>query len=256
MKMIHFLLILCQIPGLWLTASPAEELSGSQIIHRVNELFNPETSVSRARMTIITTSGKERTFEFLTWSRNGGEKKLVRYVAPSRVKDQATLMLHHADDIWMFFPRTNRVRKLATHARKQKMQGSDFSYEDMGSGDAFITDYTARRLADERRMEKECFTVELLRKPDAGMTYSRMILHVDKTNFVPVEIEYFDEKDTSRRIKRLERGDIRDVDGIPTPFRSVMFNENDGSSTRMDLLEIEFNKKLPEAMFTERELKK
>jgi len=88
------------------------------------------------------------------------------------------------------------------------------------------------------------------------MTYSRMILHVDKTNFVPLEIEYFDEKDSSRRIKRLERVDIRVVDGIPTPFRSVMFNENDGSSTRMDLLEIEFNKTLPEAMFTERELKK
>lgn len=235
---------------------PASDPSGPEIVQRVNDLFNPETSVSRARMTITTSSGGERTFEFMTWSRDRGEKKLVRYLSPARVKDQATLMLNQANDIWMFFPRTRRVRKLATHSRKQKMQGSDFSYEDMGAGDAFVTDYAARRLKDTRRMDRDCFAVELVRRPHADMTYSRMILHVDRANFVPLEIEYFSENDPQRRIKHLERGDIREVDGIPTPFRSIMFNENDGTSTRMDLLEIEFNRELPPAMFTERELKK
>lgn len=240
----------------WMHALIGAEPTGPEIIKRMNKLINPDTSVSRARMTIMTSSKKERAFEMQTWSRDRGEKKLVRYLSPARVKGQATLMLNHAEDIWMFFPRTRRVRKLATHAKKRKMQGSDFSYEDMGSGDAFITDYAARRISDARRMERDCFVVELMRLPHADMSYSRMIVYVDKTSFVPLEIEYFSEKDPGRRTKRLERGDIRVIEGIPTPFRSIMFNENDGTHTRMDLLEIEYNRELPVSMFSERELKK
>ena len=143
------LLAACLIlaPALWgQEASP----TGDDIIQKANEVFTPQTSHSKSRLTIVTTSGDQRTFVFESWSQNKGEKNLVRYLEPSRVKGQAILMLNHADDIWSFFPRTQRVRKLASHAKKQKMQGSDFSYEDMGSGDAFIEDYTAKRLDDTK----------------------------------------------------------------------------------------------------------
>jgi len=115
--------------------------TGDEIIRKVNDLINVETAYSRSKMTITTTSGQERTFISESWTKDRGEKNLVRYLEPARVKDQAVLMLNNADDIWMFFPRTQRVRKLATHAKKQKMQGSDFSYEDMGSGETFINDF-------------------------------------------------------------------------------------------------------------------
>ena len=135
----------------------SQELTADDIIQKVNDQFNTDTAYSKSKMTIVTTSGQKRTFIQESWSKDKGEKNLVRYLEPRRVKDQAVLMLNHADDIWMFFPRTQRVRKLATHAKKQKMQGSDFSYEDMGSGDAFIDDFISKRLKDERKEEKECY---------------------------------------------------------------------------------------------------
>ncbi|MEA3421029.1 MAG: outer membrane lipoprotein-sorting protein, partial [Acidobacteriota bacterium] len=130
------------IPGLVILilapVSFSQDLTGEDIIQKVNELINVQTSYGKAKMIIITSSGSKRTFIYESWSKNKGEKNLVRYLEPTRVKGQAILMLNHSDDIWMYFPRTQRVRKLATHAKKQKMQGSDFSYEDMGSGDEFI----------------------------------------------------------------------------------------------------------------------
>ncbi len=42
-------------------------------------------------------------------------------------------MLNNADNIWTYFPRTKRVRKLASHAKKQKVQGGDFTFEDFSS---------------------------------------------------------------------------------------------------------------------------
>lgn len=234
----------------------SQEPTGEEIIRKVNEIFSPTSSYGKAKMTIVTTTGQKRTFISESWSKNKGEKNLVRYLEPSRVKGQAVLMLNNADDIWMYFPRTQRVRKLATHAKKQKMQGSDFSYEDMGSGDAFIEDYSAKRLKDEKMEGIDCYKLELTRKPESDISYSRLIMWVIKENFHPIVVDYYDEDDPSLLQKRLALSDIRIIDNIPTAMKMVMHNKNDNTQTEMELLEVKYNVDLDDNMFTERALKK
>jgi len=241
---------------LFVSASFGQELTGEEIIQKVNDLFNPVTSYGKTQMTIVTSSGKKRTFVFESWSKDRGEKNLMRYLEPRRAKGQATLMLNNADDIWMYFPRTQRVRKLATHAKKQKMEGSDFSYEDMGSGDAFIKDYNPKRLKDEKIEEEDCYKLELTRKQDSNLSYSRLILWVIKESFIPVVIDYYDENDPDLLLKRLVQSDIRIIDSIPTAMKIVMHNKTDNTQTEIELLEIKYNVSLNDDMFTERSLKK
>ncbi len=234
----------------------SQELTGEKIIQKVNDLINVETSYSKSKMTITTTSGQKRTFISESWTKDKGEKSLIRYLKPVRVKDQAVLMLNNADDIWMFFPRTQRVRKLATHAKKQKMQGSDFSYEDMGGGGEFREDFEARRLEDEKKNDYDCYKVELTRKPGSDISYSRLLIWVIKENFYPIVIEYFDEKDPTYLQKTLTQSDIEEIDGIPTAKKMVMQNLNDQTQTVMEVLEIEYDMELDDRMFTERNLKR
>jgi len=245
------LMVVLLAPGVF-----SQELTANDIIQKVNDQFNTETSYGKSKMTIVTTSGQKRTFVQESWSKDRGEKNLVRYLEPRRVKDQAVLMLNHADDIWMFFPRTQRVRKLATHAKKQKMQGSDFSYEDMGSGDAFVDDFTSKRLEDEQKEEQDCYKLELTRKQESGSSYSRLIMWIIKENFLPVVIDYYDDKDPTYLLKTMVASDFREIDGIPTSMKVVMFNQNDNTQTEMELLEVKYNITLSDAMFTERSLKK
>lgn len=249
-------LLIVMLTGLLVLMSLAEKPTGPQIIQKVNEVLSPDTSRAKARMTIVTTSGDTRTLLYESWSKNSGEKSLMRYLEPNRVKDQAVLMLNHADDIWMFFPRTQRVRKMATHAKKQKMQGSDFSYEDMGSGDAFIEDYTAVRLEDEKKEGFPCFKLELTRRSGSDLAYSRMILWIIRENYVPIAIDYYHEKDPARLEKQLVGSDIQVIDGIPTAMTVVMFNRNDDTQTSIQILEARYNLALDDALFTERALKK
>ncbi len=239
-----------------LVYSQDQELTGKEIVEKANDILSPSTSYGKIKMTIVTTSGHKRTFIYESWSKNEGEKNLIRYLEPSRVKDQAVLMLNNADDIWMYFPRTQRVRKLATHAKKQKMQGSDFSYEDMGSGGSFIDDFTAKRLEDEKMEGYDCYKVELTRKPESDLSYSKLIMWVIKDNFYPLVIDYYDEDNPERKIKRLVQSDIQIVDGIPTAMKMVMKNLNDNTQTEMELLEARYNIALSDELFTERELKK
>ena len=233
-----------------------EELTGSDIIDKVDELLSPQTAHGTMKMTIETSSGQLRTFMYESWNKDEGEKTLIRYLQPRRVKDQAILMLNNANDIWMYFPRTERVRKLATHAKKQKMQGSDFSYEDLGSGGSFKDDFIALRLADEKKEGHDCYTVELKRKSESDVSYSRLIIWVIKDNFYPILIEYYDEDNPDRLLKRLTQQDIRIIDGFPTAFKMVMHNVNDQTQTAMEIVEIEYDVELPDNLFTERSLKK
>ncbi len=234
----------------------SQDLTGKDIIEKVNALINVSTSYSKSKMTITTTSGQKRTFLSESWSKDQGEKNLVRYLEPTRIKGQAILMLNNADDIWIFNPRTQRVRKMATHAKKMKMQGSDFSYEDMGGGDLFIKDYSAKRMTDEKKEELDCYKLELTPNEGINTSYSKLVLWIVKENYVPVVIDYYDENSPDRVLKTLIQSDIKVIDGLHTAMKFVMISRNDNTQTDMEMLEVKFNIELEDSMFTERELKK
>lgn len=233
----------------------AQEINGNEIIAKVNAIINQSTSYSRAQMTIVTTSGQRRTFVYDSWSKDFGEKNLVRYLEPRRTKGQATLMLNHADDIWMYFPRTQRVRKLASHAKKQKMEGSDFSYEDMGAGNSFIEDYDSELLNEEPHGNEHCYKVQLIKKSDADVSYSKMVIWVRTSDFTPIAIDYYAEKRPEKLEKQLIFSDIDMIQGIPTAKKMIMTNVADQSSTEMSLTEIQYNIPLSDDLFTQRGLK-
>jgi outer membrane lipoprotein-sorting protein len=233
----------------------SQELTADDIIKRFNDLMTQPTVRSVSRMTITTTSGNRRDFVMESYSADRGDKNLIKYISPTRVKGQTILMLNNADDIWVYFPRTNRVRKLATHAKKQKMEGSDFSYEDMGSGDTWIDEFESIRLEDEEIRDIDCYKIELLKKPESQSGYSRLVMWIDKSNFMAVQIDYYDEDDPDLHLKRLVLSDIEDIDGIPTATRMVMTDIQDNTNTIMEYSEITYGAEIPDDLFTERGMK-
>lgn len=250
MKQLGILFLLCSF------SLQAKEMSADSIIQRVNDLINQSSSKARVSMTITTTSGDKRTFEYNMYSKNKGEKTLIEYTAPRRIRGQKMLMLNHADDIWAYFTRTRRVRKLASHAKKQNFRGSDFTHEDMGGSNAFIDDFNAERLPDEKRRDMNCYKLKLTRKPGAGSGYAKLVMWVNKADMMPLVIDYYDEDNPDRVLKTLKQYDIKTIDDIPTPTRMVMTNHNDDSRTVMEMHDIEYNIQLDDQMFTERGLKR
>lgn len=231
-------------------------VAAEEIIRTMTETLNPEQSDALMEMTIITSAGQERTFVYRGYSKNKGEKSLMKYLEPGRVKGQTILMLNNANDIWTYFPKTKRVRKLATHAKKQKVQGSDFSYEDMGSSNEFIDDYNSVLIGEEQKNEKLCYKLELTKKEDSDAGYSCLVLWVEKETYVPVVISYYHEKDSTLLEKELFLSDMKIIDGIPTPMKMVMYNRLDNTKTSMITKEVAYDVDLPDNLFTEMGMKK
>jgi len=237
-------------------ASLGQELTGEEIINKVNELMNQDTVQAKVKMTMITTSGEERVFIYDSYSKNSGEKNLLRYIEPKRAQGQAILMLNYADDIWMYFPRTKRIRKLATNSKSQKMEGSDFSYEDTGASDSFIEDFSSKKLGTEKKEGYDCYKIEMLKKEGIESGYSRLIMWIIKDNFYPVVINYYDAENPELLLKTLIQYNIKEIDGIPTATKMVMYNKQENSQTSIKMLEIKYNVELYDSLFTERNLQR
>lgn len=232
----------------------ASEPDAASLLDDVMTKMNPENSKATMSQTITTTSGDERTFLYDSETGSKGEFSLMRYVEPTRVKGNAMLMTGFLDNIWMYNARTNRVRRLASNAKKQKFEGSDFTYEDMGSGSTWKTDFDAATLESRKIAGENCYQLRLTPKTGTHSSYSKMILWLRESDHFPVLIDYYDENATF--VKSLYLEDIRTVENILTPFTMRMVNHLDQTQTVMKYESITYNVIFPKNYFSEQNLKK
>lgn len=239
---IYFSLLYGQIP------------TGQAVVDSMTAVLSPENSKSSIRQTNYYSHGKSRTFELEMYSTGKGKKVLMRYVKPTSIKGQSFLLLNNGDDIWTYFPRTRRVRKLASHAKKQKVQGSDFSFEDFGSEDMWGKDYSAENLGAEKMEGIECWKLVAQARPQVETDFPKVLLYVDRSNYYPVRMDYFDDKNQLE--KSLYFTNIATVDGYPTAKIMIMENHLSRTKTIMEILSVDYKWIPPQGFFSERNLKK
>ena len=228
--------------------------TGNEIVEKMTSIMTQKNSKGVMTQTITTSSGKQRTFEFEMFTADEGEKTMMRYLKPAAARGQAFLMLNNADDIWTYFPRTKRVRKLASSSKNQKVQGSDFSFEDLGSGDSWNKEYSSTTLGKEKLDGVDCWKLKSIGISEENPPYPKMIVYVRESDFYPLKIDYYDENNYVEKSLILE--DIKEIEGIPTAMTMKMVNHSKGTETIMKTLSISYNWEPTADFFSERELKK
>ncbi|GAB4339230.1 MAG: outer membrane lipoprotein-sorting protein [Calditrichia bacterium] len=230
----------------------SREFTALEIIRKVDATERVASSVATIRQEIETSGGKKRTLVAKTYSKDKNRKQLMEYLEPARVKGDKILMLDDGNEIYFYTPRTRRVRHLASHARKQKVHGSDFSYEDLSHGD-LEKDYTSKLLGEEEIDGRPCYKLELI-PTESGPHYRKLILWADKERFITLQIDYFEEE--SEPTKRLHCREIQNIQGHWTPMVLIMENLAEGGRTVMITEEIKYDVDLPDEMFTTQNLKR
>ncbi|UCH10168.1 MAG: outer membrane lipoprotein-sorting protein [Fidelibacterota bacterium] len=231
----------------------AQTPSGAEILENMTSVRTVENSKGVMTQTIQTSTGQHRMFELESYSANEGEKTLMRYIRPASIKGQAFLMLNNANDIWTYFPRSNRVRKLASHAKKQNVQGSDFTYEDMGSGDEWREKFVATNLGSANHLDQRVWELQLDGIPDKEPPYPKIRVLVRQKDYYPLQLDYYD--DDGEVLKSLYLEDIREIEGIPTAMIMTMRNHQDRTETMMEMQSVTYQWEPPAGFFSERNLK-
>ncbi len=226
--------------------------SAGEIINHMTATLSQANSRAIMTQTVKTTSGKTRTLEFEMFSADSGASVLMRYIKPSSVKGQSFLMLNNASDIWTYFPRTRRVRKLASSAKNQKVQGSDFSYGDFSSSDTWREDYTSTLIGSVILHGDPCWKLEARETESNDSDYPRVILFVRQSDYIPLQMDFYNQDDVLEKTLLFEN--IEMVEGVPTARKMIMKNVLEGSQTVMTIKKITYAWKPPKGFFSERNL--
>ena len=203
------------------------------------------TSYSEMTMTIHR-PGWERTMSMNGWS-SGSKKTLVRVTAPPRDAGNATLVLDDNKG-WSFTPKINRVIRIPSSMMSQSWMGSDFSNKDISRTDEIVDKYEHTLLRTEESNGHTVYVIESAPHEEAAIVWGKEISHI-RDDFIELEHHFLDQD--LETVKILKTLDIREMGGRMFAVHQRMnMLEKDGEWTEISVQELDFEREIPEYLFT------
>jgi len=222
--------------------SPGE---AEEIVRHVDDLLRGESSHGTVRMEVVTDRWT-RTMEMEMWSL-GQEYSLVRILSPSREAGTATLKVDR--DIWNYLPRVDRTIKVPGSGMGGSWMGSHFTYDDLVRESSMVDDYEIEVSFEGERDGTEIWEFSLVPLPEAPVVWGRLELDVRKSDRMPLESRYFD--DRGELARTMTFSDFRTMGGRLVPSRlSLNPEDSPGESTTLHYEDLEFDTDLAPPFFS------
>jgi len=184
----------------------------------------------------------------------GNEKALIEIKYPKKEEGNKTLKI--GNELWLYLRNTESLTKIPPSMMLQSWNGSDFTYDDLVRESNLERDYDMRIISSDETINSElCWKIELVPKPQAPVVWGKIFYWVRKSDYLPAKIEYYDEK--GKLIRYMEFYNVKEIRGRKLPTRWVMYNNIEkGRRTEFTLIDIVFDIKIDEKIFSFRELEK
>lgn len=244
--------IIAAIALVFSTTASAE--TAEEIMEKARAARQVENSIQTVKMVIVSKSGSERVREIELKMKKEGDvrKSLAKFTSPSDVAGTQLLLIDHPDTVdeqLLYMPAIKRTNRISGKARKGSFMGSDFAYEDMEMSDP--PDAT-HKVASEAG---ETWVIDTT--PGEDSSYSRIVTHVTKADFVPRKIEFFDDDGDALKVLTVAKTEL---DGeLTIAVESTMQNLQKGTATKLIVLEHKLNvsaEELPDDVFTKAHMEK
>jgi outer membrane lipoprotein-sorting protein len=245
---------ICAVAALFLlvlASSPAAALDGNEVLSRVDAVQSASKgSVGSVTMTLVDKGGqtKERTMK--VWRRHYKDKddwSVLKFISPAEIRNLGFLSL--ADDqMYLYLPAFDRVRRIASHARKESFAGSDLSNDDLSTGK-----YSSHYDAQITKEAGSDYVLELKRRPKSERIYPRVVAWVNRQDFTVSRMELYDE---GNRLWKSSEIVNEKIQGYWTPMQIKMTDVTKNHTTVMKISKIEYDTNIEDDIFTERYLKR
>jgi outer membrane lipoprotein-sorting protein len=244
-KLILFTLLLLTLPAL-LTAQTATE-----IIEEMQQVMQGQSSYSEMKMT-IERPRYTREVSMKSWAL-GEEYSLILITAPAR--DEGTTYLKREDEIWNYVPNIDRTIKMPPSMMSQSWMGSDFTNDDLVRESSAVDDYE-HSIIDEVTYEgREAWVLELIPKPEAPVVWGKVLIWVDKQEYIQLRIENYDQN--GEVANRMEFSEIQEMDGRTIPAKMTMIPaDKPDQRTILDYQQLDFNIEIDTGFFTQQNMRR
>ncbi|MBR9860618.1 outer membrane lipoprotein-sorting protein [bacterium] len=174
-------------------------------------------------------------------------------LAPS--SDEGTVFLKNQDEVWNYLPKIKKTIKMPMSMLSQNWMGTDLTNDDLINGSVFSEDYKATLNGTLAFGGKTCYNISLSPKDEASSIWSRIDLLIDKTNYIQMRAQFYDED--LDLVHSIIGSDIKSMGGRMLASKYVMIPEGkDGYKTTMRYEKMIFDQSIPSSFFSKENIAK
>lgn len=242
------LLILCVLAAHPQHVAAGPDLDRSEardILARIDDLWRSTSSTASLRM-VVSTEHYRREMLLACWTK-GLDKSLVRIEEP--LKERGTVSLKNGATLYTYLPKTDRVIRLTSAMMMGSWMGSHFTNDDLVKESRLAEDYEPAITFRGRRDGQEIIEFALAPKPEAPVTWGRIVIAVTAADLLPLVSRYYDEE--MRLARTLTFREVRQLGGrmLPAVLHMVPADKP-GEFTELIYENIDFGVDLPDGLFS------
>jgi outer membrane lipoprotein-sorting protein len=243
MNKIFLLLSLLSVP-FW--AQDAEN-----IIKKADEKFRGKTSYAEMTIDIIRPKWSKK-MTMKAWSQ-GSDYSVSVILTP--VKEKGTVFLMREKEVWNYVPTLDRSVKFPPSMMLQNWMGTDLTNDDLVKQSSIVSDYEKNIIGSEKKENLDCWKIELTPKPDAAVVWGKIIIWIDKQDYMQMQIDYYDEDEFL--INQMIGSEVKMFDGKKLPSKlTIKPVDKIGQSTVITYTVWDFDLKIPNEYFTTNYMKR
>jgi outer membrane lipoprotein-sorting protein len=221
------------------------------IVQKADEKAKGKTSFAYITIqTIRPTWTREMSVK--AWTK-GNDLTLILVLAPA--KEKGVVYLKRNKEVWNWIPSIERNIKMPPSMMSQSWMGTDFTNDDLVKEASILEDYNHTFLEDVTIDGRNCYKIQLIPKPKSAVVWGKVILSIDKNDFLMLHAEYYDEDKIL--VNTMHSSDIKMLGGRLLPARMEMIPANKkGNKTVLIYSSLIFDKPIEDSFFTTQNITK
>lgn len=230
---------------------PLKAQTAAEIVEQMQQRMQGESSYSEMKMT-IERPRYTREVSMKTWAL-GEEYSLILITEPAR--DAGTTYLKRENEIWNYVPNIDRTIKMPPSMMSQSWMGSDFTNDDLVRESSAVDDYDHSILREETYQDRKAWVMELIPKPEAPVVWGKVLIWVDKQEYIQLRIENYDQN--GEVASRMEFSEIKELGGRTIPSKMTMIPaDKPEQRTILEYQELDFNIDIDTGFFTQQNMRR
>lgn len=226
--------------------------NATEIIERMDERMRGDSNFAEMTMT-IERPRFTREVSMRSWS-FGNDFSLIVITAPAR--DRGTAFLKRYNEIWNYVPNIDRTIKMPPSMMSQSWMGSDFTNDDLVRESSTVEDYEHRMVEEDAEIEgRSAWVIELIPKPETPIVWRKVLIWVDKEEFIQLRVENYDQGD--ELANHIEFSELHVFDNRLIASKMILIPaDKPDQRTIMNYDDLQFEIDIDESFFTQKNMRR
>ncbi|MES9884407.1 MAG: outer membrane lipoprotein-sorting protein [Sedimenticola sp.] len=243
----------------------AAQLSGREIMQRVDDRDDGDNAVLNMEMYLIDKNGHQRQRKIRRFAKDKGKDTqfIMFFQSPADVKNTGFLTYDYDayekdDDQWLYLPALGKSKRIASSDKSGSFMGSDFNYSDMTGKN--LDAYKFEILKEKAVRGAKTWLIQATPQTEEEIDetgYKKSLLFVRQDNFMVVRAVHWTHE--GNKLKYLDVPKLHQIDGVWVATEMTMTTKKAKKTLHKTILrfnDIRFNQSLDESLFSLRRLEK